>query len=216
VIGLVWKDVLVMRKALRTYGMLLLFYLLMVVMGMLSLSIVVVMVEVIIMILPISAFSYDEMAKWDRYAAAMPLSKREMVGARYLFVLLMMAIAAAFGFAACAVMTIVGDGSVTEGLMTVLVALAAGLVIADFMLPLCYKLGPERARPYMYLVIFIPTLALFAGTKMGLLDRVDWSWLDRLSQGAVLGLFALLPAAALGGLGLSWLISCRIMEKKEF
>lgn len=215
-IGLVWKDVLVMRKSLRIYGFLLLFYLTMVVMEMIPLSMVIAIVEVIIMILPISAFSYDEMAKWDRYAMAMPLSKREVVGARYLFALMMTLLAAAFGFVSCALMTIMGNGAVTEGLATVLVALAAGLVIADILLPLCYKLGPERARPYMYLVIFIPTLALFAGAKMGILDRVDFSWLDRLSEGAVLGLFALLPLLALAGLGLSWMVSCRIMERKEF
>jgi len=214
--GLVWKDILVMRKSLRTYGLLLLFYLMMVVMGMLPLSVVVAMVEVIIRILPISAFSYDEMAKWDRCVAAMPLGKREIVGARYLFALVMTMISAAFGLATCALMTIVGDGQIAEGIITVLVALAVGLLIADFLLPLCYKLGPERARPYMYLVIFIPTLAFFAMAQTEILDRVDFSWLDRLPEGGVLGLAALLPMAALAGLGLSWLISCRIMEKKEF
>ena len=54
-IGLVWKDMLVMRKSLRTYGMLLLFYLAMVIMEMMPLSMVIAIVEVIIMILPISA-----------------------------------------------------------------------------------------------------------------------------------------------------------------
>lgn len=215
-IGLVWKDILVMRKSLRTYGMLLLFYLAMVVMEMMPLSMVIAIVEVIIMILPISAFSYDEMARWDRYAMAMPLSKRELVGARYLFALLMTLIAGAFGFASCAFMAVTGNGTVSEGLATVLVALAGGLVITDILLPLCYKLGPERARPYMYLVIFVPTLALFAVAKTGILDSVDFGWLNQLSEGAVLGLFALLPLLALAGLGLSWMVSCRIMERKEF
>ena len=38
-IGLVWKDILVMRKALRTYGLLLLFYLAMVVMDVIPLTV---------------------------------------------------------------------------------------------------------------------------------------------------------------------------------
>ena len=113
-------------------------------------------------------------------------------------------------------MSAMGKGAVTEGVATVLVAMAVGLFIADVLLPLCYKLGPERARPYMYLIIFLPTLALFAISKTGVLDRMDFGWLDRLSEGALVGLFSLLPLAALTGLGVSWLISCRIMEKKEF
>ena len=214
--GLIWKDILVMRKSLRTYGLLLLFYLAMVVMDAIPLTMVIAMVEVIIMILPVSAFSYDEVAKWDRYAAALPLGARRIVGARYLFAIGMAVVAAAFGALVCALMTILGGASATEGVLTVLTALAVGLAIADILLPLCYKMGPERARPFLYLIILVPSLGVFAGARLGILSQIDLSWLNGLSEGAVIGLFTLLPVAALVGSALSWLISCRIMSRKEF
>ena len=56
------------------------------------------MVEVIVMVLPISSFSYDEAAKWDRYAAVLPVGRTAVVKARYLFLLLVLLAAAAIGW----------------------------------------------------------------------------------------------------------------------
>lgn len=215
--GLIWKDILVMRKTLRTYALFLLFYAALAVMGLFSLSVVTAMVEVIMMMLPIGAFSYDEQAKWDKYAFAMPLSRRQIVSARYGFTLIMALGSAAFGLLACVVLSFIDPTQLlVENLASVLVALGIGLFIADVLLPLCYKLGPERARPYLYLVVFLPTLLLFGAGKLGLLDSLDLSWIDSLSSVGVLGLFALVPLVALAGLAVSWLCSCRILEQKEF
>lgn len=214
--GLVWKDILVMRKTLKTYVLFLAFYLLLAVMGMFDLSVVTAMVNVIVMMLPIGAFSYDEAAKWDRYAMAMPLGRRAVVGARYLFVLLIALCAAAFGMLACVLMSIMGRNDLTQSLATVLVSLGVGLFIADVVMPLCYKLGPERARPYFYAVVFLPIVALFGVYKLGFLDGVDLSWIDALPDAGILGVFAIIPLVTLAGLGFSFLISCRIVQRKEF
>lgn len=214
--GLVWKDLLVMRKTLKTYALFLAFYLALAVMGMFALSFVTAMINVIVMMLPISAFSYDDAAKWDRYAMTLPLGRRAVVGARYLFVLMISLSAAAFGLAACVIMSLAGRGDLAESLATVLVSLGVGLFIADILMPLSYKLGPERARPYLYVVVFLPLIVLIGVYKLGLLDGVDFSWIDALPDVGILGMFALVPLASLIGLGISFLISCRVMEGKEF
>ena len=212
--GLIWKDLLVMRKTIRAYALFLGIYLLMAILGMFDVSIVTATLNVMVMILPMSAFSYDELAKWARYAATLPLGTRRVVGARYIFTLLMALVAALFGLLACAVLAATGEGSVPELLATVLTSLGFGLFIADILLPLCYKLGPERARPYLYAVVFFPVIALFLAYKLGF--QADLSALDRMSAPAVLGLFALVPLAALLGMGISYLVSCRIVADKEF
>lgn len=214
--GLVWKDILVMRKTLKTYVLFLGFYLLLAVLGMFDLSFVTAMVEVIVMMLPIGAFSYDEIAKWDRYAMTLPISRRTIVGARYLFVLLMALGAAAFGLLACVLLSMAKGANLTEYLATILVSTGVALFIADILLPLSYKLGPERARPYLYVVVFLPLVVLFGAYQFGLLDYVDLSWIDALPNAGILGMFATVPLVMLVGLGVSFLISCRIMEKKEF
>ena len=94
--GLILKDILVMRRTIRTYVLFLAFYSLLAVFDIFPLSTVTAVTELIIMMLPLSAFSYDEYAKWDRYAAALPLGRRAVVGARYCFALLMAAAATLF------------------------------------------------------------------------------------------------------------------------
>lgn len=214
--GLVLKDILVMRKTLKTYILFLIFYALLAVIGVFDVSIITSMIQVIIMLLPISAFSYDEQAEWDRYAMALPLGRHCMVSARYLFALLMVLGAAAFGLAVCVFLAILNSGSLVESLATVLVSLGVGLLITDIILPLNYKLGPERARPYLYAIVFLPIIILFGSAKLGLFKGMDLSFLDRMSQTSVLAVFALVPLAALLAMGVSCLISCRILDGKEF
>lgn len=213
-IGLVWKDILVMRKTLRAYALFLAFYFILGVMGAFDISMVTAMLQVILLMLPISAFSYDELAKWNRYAMTFPLGRRAVVGARYLFCLLTALFASACGLLICVFTSLMGRSQLEENLAAVLVSLGVGLIIVDIMLPLCYKLGPERARPYLYVVVFFPIIALFLASKLGF--HMDLSFLDRMSATSALGVFALVPLIALAGTWLSWLVSCRIMADKEF
>ena len=80
--GLVLKDMLVMRKTLKTYVLFLAFYLLLAVIGLFPISTITAVTQIIIMMLPLSAFSFDELAKWDRYALTFPTGRRSLVGAR--------------------------------------------------------------------------------------------------------------------------------------
>ena len=141
-IGLVWKDILVMRKTLRAYALFLAFYFILGVMGAFDISMVTAMLQVILLMLPISAFSYDELAKWNRYAMTFPLGRRAVVGARYLFCLLTALFASACGLLICVFTSLMGRSQLEENLAAVLVSLGVGLIIVDIMLPLCYKLGP--------------------------------------------------------------------------
>ena len=208
--GLVLKDMLVMRKTLKTYVLFLAFYLLLAVIGLFPISTITAVTQIIIMMLPLSAFSFDELAKWDRYAIALPLGRRRVVAARYLFTLLMVLIAAAFSLLTCTGISITGNGLFLENLAAVLTTLGLGLLVADLLLPLNYKLGPERSRPYLYAIVFLPVIALVGAAQLGWLD-----WLDQVPESYVISLFALAALLPLLGFPVSWLVSCRIMERKE-
>lgn len=215
--GLIWKDLLVLRKTIRTYVLFLALYSLLAVFDIFPLSTVTAVTELIIMMLPLSAFSFDDLAKWDRYAAALPLGRRTTVGARYCFALLMAAAATLFCLLLSVLLSIVqGRDSLMENLFSLAFCLGYGLLIADILLPLCYKLGVERARPYMYAVIFVPVLLFFGAYQLGLISSGTLATLEALPESALLagaGLTALLP---LLGMGISYGISCRILEGKEF
>lgn len=213
--GLIAKDFLVMRKSIRTYILFLIFYFIMSALGIFPVSIVTTLVQLIIMMLPLSTFSYDELAKWDRYAFSLPLGRRAVAGARYLFALLLSLFAALFGLVSCLVLSVFfHDPNLVENCLTVAVSLALGLLYCDILLPLTYKLGPERARPYFYLVLFLPIVLLFGAFKLGLLGGL--AFLLKLPDATVITFLFLLPLLPLVGMGVSYLISCRILERKEF
>ena len=71
--------------------------------GIFEMTFVISFSTVIIMMLPISCFSFDEAAKWDRFCRSFPLPPRTIVGARYLFTLMILLVMAAFS-SVCAVL----------------------------------------------------------------------------------------------------------------
>lgn len=213
--GLIWKDFLVMRKTLRLYMLFFAGYFLLAILGIFDLSFVTSFSTVITLILPVSIFSYDEINHWERFARALPIGARGLVGARYCFVLLLLGAVSLLSLIAGIVLSLAGSGSLPEGVATLLVSMGIGLLVVDIMLPLNYKMGPERARPYLFAILFLPFIALFLLEKAGAFQGLDLSFLDRIPPMAAAGCFALFPLAALIGLVLSFLVSCRIVENKE-
>lgn len=215
--GLILKDFLVSKRSLKAYLGIMIFYAVLTFLDVFNISFVTAFVSVMLIMLPIGAFSYDEAAKWDRYAMALPLGRRAVVGARYCFTLLVTLISLALALLSGVAVSVTGQGSFIEVMFSALTTLTAGLLVSDILLPLCYKLGAERARPYLYAVVFIPIIVLFLAFRMGV--HIDASWLDRLalsSPGVLLALSALPLLAALVLMLVSYLISCRIAANKEY
>ena len=223
--GLLWKDILVSRKNLKFYIYFLLAYFALAVLGIFEITFVTTFSTIILMMVPVSAFSFDEAAKWDRFCRSSPLEPRSLplpprviAGARYLFTLVILLVVAAFS-TVCAVLIDLlqlGDTPLIESIAAMLGSLGAGLFIVDVMLPLCFKLGPERARPYLFAVILIPFVAVFLLLGFGPDLGLSLEFLNQIPETSALGVIALLPLAGLACLGLSFLISCRIVDRKEF
>ena len=214
--GLIWKDFLVMRKPLKSYVLLIGIYIILAYLDIFDYSFIITFIQVILAVLPISAFAYDELSKWDRYAMSLPLGRSRVVGARYLFVLGLTLLTVAVGLAGTVLLYLVHQADPLEMFVTLMVSTAIGLLIPTILLPLSYKLGAERARPYLYAIIFIPIIAVVLLAKAGVLDISMLKGMDLLAPTALAGGAALLPLAGLAGLFVSYLISCRIAAGKEY
>lgn len=214
--GLITKDFLVMRKALKSYLLIMALYAVMAWLDILNYCFIITFIQVMLMVLPISAFAYDEQAKWDRYAMSLPLGRHKVVGARYLFVLILTLATTAIGLATTAILTLAREADPVEMILTLEVSTTIGLLVPAVILPLSYKLGAERARPYLYAIIFIPTIAFVLLAKADILDLSALNSLNSLSPASIVAGAALLPAAGLVGLGISYLISCRVAAGKEY
>ena len=214
--GLIMKDFLVMRKMLRSYLLMIVVYTILAYLDFFDYSFIITFVQVILAVMPISAFAYDEQSKWDRYAISLPVGRNRVVGARYLFVLLLTLFTVAMGLAGTALLYLVQQADPLEMFVTLMVSTAIGLLIPTILLPLSYKLGAERARPYLYAIIFIPVIAVVLLAKAGVLDMSVLKGMELLTPTALAGGAALLPLAGLVLLFVSYLVSCRVAAGKEY
>ena len=215
-IGLITKDFLVMRKTLMSYLTLVVLYIVLAYLDLFDYGFIIAFIQVVLATLPISAFAYDELTKWDRYAMSLPLGRSGVVRARYLFVLALTLLTVAAGLAGTALLYLAHQSDPLEMFVTLMVSTTIGLLIPTILLPLSYKLGAERARPYLYAIVFIPVIAFVLLVKAEIIDFSALNRLNGLSPTAILGGSTLLPLAGLAGLAVSYLISCRVAAGKEY
>ena len=163
-----------------------------------------------------TVFSLDKACGWDTYAISLPLTRKEIVEARYLFAFL---IDIGVSLACCLLMLlrglIKGGVNIPESLHSLFQILLVTILMQLLLFPVIYKLGVEKAR-FVYMAVFI---CLSLGV-LGLSQLDD--------NGAVLAgirinaekimqygeIAAVIFAAA--GLFLSLWLSVRNYEKKEF
>lgn len=116
---------------------------------------------------------YDAMNGWERYRAALPLSRRDIVFGRYANVLVCSVAAAAISFAlgiaiaAVAPLLPIG-GDLSAGLasecdpalvaLVAVAALAVMLVVTSFLLPVVLRFGMNKAVRYVPIGLFVVTM----------------------------------------------------------
>ncbi len=169
--------------------------------------------EVIAMMLPMSAFAFDEQAHWDRYAAALPLSRRTWWPPGICSPCWCCCALRPLGRPLCAVLSFSGDwDAVTECGMSIAATLLVGVLALSVSMPLNYRLGPERARIALYVTLLLPVAALFVSIKGELWSGSQVTRLEELPP-----LLLLLPYLLLVGVALavSFAVSCGIMAEKR-
>lgn len=112
--------------------------------------------------LPITTIAYDERAKWDKYAATMPYSRKDIVLSKYLLGLACMVVALILVFIGTLVYGVFTDAVFTGGSLAEMVIMLVSLfcVTLIFMainMPIIFKWGVEKGR-----IIFIAGIAAFA------------------------------------------------------
>ena len=212
--GLLYKDILVQRKQIGYYLAFVVVYTALVVTGVFTSAILAGLVVLIGMMLPMSSFAYDDLARWERYAAATPAGRRGIVNGKYLFALASLLLAAVPIFLIQCILSLVGlsDMEIKDTALVVLGCTGVGALIDALELPFFIKFGAEKSR-VISIVIFV---VFFGGVMLlgQLEDRLGSlpappAWLLR----ALPGLLALV---GIGTCVISYCISQTICQKKEF
>ena len=165
-IGLIYKDLMVMRKTLALYMVIFAVY------GYMGIvynqgGLLFAMVLVLSAMLPVSSIAYDERCKWDKIANTAPLSRKEIVMAKYLFAILL----TVFSVAVCFVIYLFDSRMpMTEKLIMCYMLTMGGMLYQALLLPVNIKFGAEKGRNIMLAIMFVPVLLVVAVSNTGLVD----------------------------------------------
>lgn len=156
-IGLLLKDIYLMKGVLRFYLLVFVLFTVLAALGVIDVSFVAMYTGLMVIMMPVSTFSLDEQARWSGYAAALPGGRGAVVSAKYLFLLVMIAAGLLLGLACGLLAGMLNGGAASVG--TLLPPLAAimvcGLVFNLILLPVVFRIGAEKGRYVMIILFFV-------------------------------------------------------------
>ncbi len=169
------------------------------------------MIVLMMSMLPITSFSYDQHAKWDLFSQTLPVSRRQVVLSKYVLGLLAVATGAILATILNLIVAFIKSLEVDISYLLIangLIALVA-LVFISILIPLVYQFGVEKSRLLMIVVLAIPSvLALWlsrAGVAIPAFDEITPAVLFVSGLVCVVGIMLI-----------SYVISVRIYMKKDF
>lgn len=165
----------------------------------------------------VTTFSFDENAKWEKYAMVMPVSRKDLVLSKFVVLLFFCIFGMVFGgILGIAGSTIMGKFhifSLTEWLELLCVCFA-GMVISFFLgsmvIPLLFRFGAEKARALMLAAFLLPVLLCsglyFLLRSLGVI----------LTDTVILTLICASPLVLILWTAVMYRISLRILKNTEF
>ncbi|MCB6610632.1 ABC-2 transporter permease [[Clostridium] symbiosum] len=151
--GLLYKEICMFRPQLKSWAMVLVIF---AVYGVIfrNVSMILMMTSMLGLMACFNSFSYDKQFHCNEYLAAMPVSRKEMVWSKYIFMLGLDLILSIISLIFTAGYAFIAKEPVIE----ILAGVGAVLVVTVFMqailMPMVYIMGIEKAR-YVNIVIWM-------------------------------------------------------------
>lgn len=163
----------------------------------------------------VTTFALDDNSKWTRYAMIMPISKKELVGGKFVVLLIFCAIGSLVGLIGSFIGGIVMKKIVLDlagagrHLFLTLVAWVFSLIFGSMSIPLVFKFGAEKGRVLLLVSFLIP-----AGICYGIYQILSMLGIVMTDQ-TVFILLCCSPVLAVIWSYAMYQISCHIFEKQE-
>jgi len=215
--GLIWKDLINLKRYAKTFGIFILVY------GFLAFTqkdtgFITGVFTIFSAILTMSSYSFDEMSKWDAYALTMPITRKDIVRGKYLLMLLFVLFGSTFSAVFGTLINIaIGSENVFGGMEASFIGAAIVILFYSIILPFITKQGIEKARIILFIVYIVPFVAgyfLKTALKAGSIEIPDQ--LLQISETAIQYRHLLIPIVLITSLSISYFISSQIYCKKEF
>lgn len=161
------------------------------------------------MMMTIHSFSYDALAKWDRFALSLPLTKRDIVRSKYLLSLILCLFGTIFSFLFASVLIMikpVNEFGVMDHLLATAVIFSVAIFFSSVLIPITFQFGVEKSRIFMVGIFALPFASILVLEKLGF---------QMPSESTILTFAKLLPIVIIGIFIASYVISVKIYQNKE-
>lgn len=207
-VGLILKDLMTIQRQMKAQAFVLIFLLMMAIFMQQSAMLLAVIVF-IVTIQAITALSYDEQSKWDKYANTLPISKADIVFSKYILSVMLMIFGLVMALLILFFINFFTNNDITsEFFLTFNLIITSALCLLAVLLPIYIKFGSTKGRIVLIAFCFIP----------GFLTGMFKEYIPDMTQ-TFLYLKQYVYLAPLGGLillCLSSLVSTAIYKRKEF
>lgn len=207
--GMVLKEFYLMKSLGKSYVFIVGVAILMTFTKVYNHSFVSGLVVMLLLMIPMSTFSYDEAAKWDKFAVATPAGRKGVVQGKYLFALLL----GVGVLVLCSLVQVLlfflgagGGDPLGERLLAGVACLGVGLALDAILFPCIFKVGVQKGRMLLVLVTVVST-GLFAFGVAALGKGSGHELLET----ALLGL----PVIGVVLLAISYFVSLKLYSSRE-
>ncbi len=214
--GLIIKDLCVIKNQMRSLLLILVFFVFISIINKDATFTLFLVPFYMIMIL-ITTFSYDEFNKWECYCNSLPLSRKEIVKAKYLLFNATSLIVLVLGILASIIVPNFIENTTFESIYASIIGVAFGIcLVISLLIPFYYKFGSQKGRIMLFLTITILALIIGIITSLDIFNNVELMNMINSLNNLSLGMFTLLLIiVTVIIMTISYYISVRIYNNKE-
>ena len=214
--GLIIKDLCVLKNQMKTLLLVLAFFIIFSIINEDATFILFLVPFYMIMIL-ITTFSYDEFNKWECYCNSLPLSRKEIVKAKYLLFNATSLIVLVLGILASIIVPSFIENTTFESIYASIIGVAFGIcLVISLLIPFYYKFGSNKGRIMLFLTITILALIIGIITSLDIFNNVELMNMINSLNNLSIGMFTLLLIiVTVIIMTISYYISVRIYNNKE-
>ena len=209
-LGLIKKDFLLIKANLKSMIIIFVIYIMLAFQGTLDATFIIPLIGIILFL---STFSYDDFNNWNSYAVTLPNGRKNVVRAKYIASTILMIILAVVAFSIGIGISYIKTNSINldEIISSLMGTMLSIVIINSLLYPIVFKFGVTNGRIILFAVVFG-----IAGIGTLIARFIDMAPIINIINKLDNYLLIVIPIIYIILLGISYLISSKIYQNKEF
>lgn len=209
-LGLIKKDFLLIKANLKSMIIIFVIYVILAFQGTFDVTFIIPLIG---MMLFIATFSYDDFNNWNSYAVTLPDGRKNVVRAKYIASIILTIILSILSFAISIGIAYTRTNIINleEIISSLMGTILSSVIIIALLYPIVFKFGATNARIILFAVVFG-----VAGIGALITKFVDMTYVINMINKLDSYSLIAIPIISIILLGVSYLISNKIYQSKEF